>query len=107
MAEAVERERLEVDILFVGAGPATLAAAIRLVDLCQKQGVESPAILVIEKAAEIGEHQLSGAVMKPTAIAELIPDWKEKGFPAQHECSWDAVYWLTRKRAIRMPPVRT
>ena len=59
----VEGDRLEIDILFVGAGPATLASAIRVVDLCKEKGIDPPAMLVIEKASEIGEHQLSGAVM--------------------------------------------
>jgi electron-transferring-flavoprotein dehydrogenase len=103
MTEAVERERLDVDILFVGAGPATLSAAIRLADLCRERGVDPPAMLVIEKASEIGEHQLSGAVMDPKGIQELIPDWKENGFPLHHEVTWDAMYWLTRKRALPSP----
>jgi electron-transferring-flavoprotein dehydrogenase len=103
VTEAVERERLDVDILFVGAGPATLSAAIRLVDLCREKGVEAPAMLVIEKAAEIGDHQLSGAVIKMNAIAELIPDYEAKGFPTQHEVTQDAFYWLTPKRAIKSP----
>ena len=103
MSETAERERLEVDLLFVGAGPATLAAAIRLADLCEEKGVELPAMLVIEKASEIGEHQLSGAVMDPRGIEELIPDYKAKGFPMHHEVTWDAMYWLTRKRKLRSP----
>jgi electron-transferring-flavoprotein dehydrogenase len=103
MSEAVERDRLDVDVLFVGAGPATLAAAIRLADLCRERGVEPPAMLVIEKASELGEHQLSGAVMDPKGIAELIPDWRAKGFPVHHECTWDAMYWLTSKYALRSP----
>jgi electron-transferring-flavoprotein dehydrogenase len=103
MTEAVERERLDVDILFVGAGPATLSAAIRLVDLCRERGVDPPAMLVIEKASEIGEHQLSGAVMDPKGIQELMPDWKEKGFPLHHEVTWDAMYWFTKKRALPSP----
>ncbi|MFQ5513321.1 MAG: 4Fe-4S dicluster domain-containing protein [Myxococcota bacterium] len=103
MSEAVERERLDVDILFVGAGPATLAAAIRLVDLCREKGRDLPAMLVIEKASEIGEHQLSGAVMKPNAIAELMPDYREKGFPYHYEVTKDRFYFFTRKRAIRPP----
>jgi electron-transferring-flavoprotein dehydrogenase len=103
MSEAVERDRLDVDVLFVGAGPATLAAAIRLADLCRERGVEPPAMLVIEKASELGEHQLSGAVMDPKGIAELIPDWRAKGFPIHHECTWDAMYWLTSKYALRSP----
>ncbi len=103
MSEAVERDRLDVDILFVGAGPATLASAIRLVDLCKEKGIEPPSMLVIEKAAELGEHQLSGAVMKPTAIEELVPDYREKGFPFHYECTNDAVYFLTKKRAVKFP----
>jgi electron-transferring-flavoprotein dehydrogenase len=99
----VERERLDVDILFVGAGPATLAAAIHLVDLCKAQNVEVPAMLVIEKASELGEHQLSGAVMDPRGIQELVPDFKEQGFPMHHEVTWDAMYFLTEKRALRSP----
>ena len=101
MSEAVERDRLDVDILFVGAGPATLASAIRLVDLCKEKGIEPPSMLVIEKAAELGEHQLSGAVMKPTAIEELVPDYREKGFPFHYECTKDAVYFLTAPETRR------
>ncbi len=56
------------------AGPATLSAAIRLIDPCRERGIDPPERLVIEKASEIWEHQFSGAVMKPTAIAELIPE---------------------------------
>ncbi len=100
---STERDRLDVDLLFVGAGPATLAAAIRLADLCQAQGVDLPAILVIEKSSEIGDHQLSGAVMNPLAIGELTPEYKEKGFPFDYEVNWDALYWFTPKRALMSP----
>lgn len=103
MADTVERERLEIDILFVGGGPATLASAIRLVDLCKEKGIEAPAMLVIEKGPEIGEHQLSGAVMNPRAIHELVPNFKEKGFPFHYEVTKDSFLWFTRKRAIRSP----
>ncbi|MFQ5698334.1 MAG: 4Fe-4S dicluster domain-containing protein [Myxococcota bacterium] len=99
----VEREQLDVDILFVGAGPATLAAAIRLVDLCRERGIEPPAMLVIEKASEIGEHQLSGAAMDPRGIQELCPDYAEKGFPIHYEVTWDAMYWMTSRRMLRSP----
>jgi electron-transferring-flavoprotein dehydrogenase len=100
---AVERDRLDVDILFVGAGPGNLASVIRLADLCQERGIEPPAILVIEKAPEIGGHQLSGAVMNPVAIAELIPDYRESGFPCDSEVTQEAAYFLTAKRAIKFP----
>ena len=92
----LERERLDVDILFVGAGAATLSCAIRLVQLCQERGQELPAILVIEKAAEVGGHQLSGAMMDPLALAELIPDFEEQGFPYHYRCTEDAVWVLTK-----------
>ena len=103
MSESVERERMDVDLLLVGAGAATLSTAIRLAELCEERSVEMPAMLVIEKASEIGEHQLSGAVMDPRGIEELIPDYREKGFPVHHEVTWDAMYWLTAKRAIKSP----
>ena len=99
----VERDRLEIDLLFVGAGPATLAGAIRVADLCKQRGVDPPAMLVIEKASEIGEHQLSGAVMNPRGIEELVPDFKQKGFPFHYEVTKDSFLWLTSKRAIRAP----
>jgi electron-transferring-flavoprotein dehydrogenase len=99
----VERERLDVDILFVGAGPATLGAAIHLADLCKAANVEAPAMLVIEKASDLGGHQLSGAVIDTRGIEELMPDFKEKGFPVHHEVTSEAMYWLTEKRALRSP----
>ncbi len=100
---AVERDRLEMDILFVGAGPATLSAAIRLVDLCRERKLEPPSILVIDKASSIGEHQLSGAVMDARGIAELVPDYRARGFPIHHEVTWDAAYWFTATRAFKFP----
>ena len=100
---ALERDRLDVDILFVGAGPGNLASVIRLADLCQERGGEPPAILVVEKAAEIGGHQLSGAVMNPVAVAELIPDYRENGFPFDSEVTQEGAYFLTPKRAIKFP----
>jgi electron-transferring-flavoprotein dehydrogenase len=103
MTDAVERERLDVDLLFVGAGPGTLGAAIRLADLCEEKGIEPPMMLIIEKASEVGEHQLSGAVMDQRGIEDLIPDYKEKGFPYHHEVTWDAMYWLTSRFKLPSP----
>ena len=85
----VEREELEVDVLLVGAGPATLSCAIHLSKLLAEKGIEDKMILVLDKAEEIGHHTLSGAVMNPIAIAELMPDWKEKGFPIEKEVTYD------------------
>ena len=103
MSEAIERERLDVDLLFVGAGSATLAAVIRLADLCKERGVEMPAVLVIEKAEEVGGHQLSGAMMDPRAINELFEDPEKLGMPYHARCDYDAVYWLSKKRALKLP----
>jgi electron-transferring-flavoprotein dehydrogenase len=67
---APERETMEVDVLFVGAGPATLASAYHLVETRAARGLEAPSVLVIEKGAEVGDHMLSGAAINPRAIAD-------------------------------------
>ncbi|HPF15419.1 MAG TPA: electron-transfer flavoprotein:ubiquinone oxidoreductase, partial [Planctomycetota bacterium] len=85
----VEREELPVDVLLVGAGPASLACAIHLDRLLKAKGIEDKTILVIDKAEEVGHHTLSGAVMNPKGIEELFPDWKERGFPIQSEVRED------------------
>jgi len=84
----VEREELEVDVLFVGAGPATLSCAIDLARRLAARG-EERAILVIDKAEEIGHHTMSGAVMDPRGIAELLPDWRERGCPVAADVTDD------------------
>ena len=93
----IERESMEVDILYVGAGPGNLSSAYHLVksieahnETAAERGldeIEMPVILVIEKAAEIGDHQLSGAVINPRAIQEMMPDFVEQGFPTEHVCT--------------------
>jgi electron-transferring-flavoprotein dehydrogenase len=95
MSDPVERERLDVDILFVGAGTAALSAVIKLADLCTERGLELPTILVIEKASEIGGHQLSGAMMDPIGLIELFPDFLDQGFPYHYQCTKDYTWFLT------------
>jgi electron-transferring-flavoprotein dehydrogenase len=74
------RESMVSDVVVVGAGPAGLAAAIRLKQLAGEAGTEV-SVAVVEKGAEVGAHILSGAVIDPVSLDELIPDWKEKGAP--------------------------
>jgi len=96
-----ERDRLEVDVLFVGAGPATLAGAIRLGQLAQAAG-RALEILVIEKAGEIGNHGISGAVMDPRALDELLPNWRESA-PVESPVTSDELWFLTGKGKIKAP----
>ena len=110
MSQPVERESMEVDVLFVGAGPATLAGALHLMRSIEAHNarnggsrIEPPTVLVIEKSAEVGDHMLSGAVIKPNAIQELMPDFVEQGFPTEYVCDNDMTYVFTPKRAIRLP----
>jgi electron-transferring-flavoprotein dehydrogenase len=82
MSESVERESMEYDVVIVGAGPAGLGAAIRLKQLAAANGTEI-SVAVLEKGSEVGAHILSGAVIDPKALNELIPDWKERGAPLE------------------------
>src|SRR5215510_1157633 len=93
-----ERETLEVDVLIVGAGPSGLAAAYRL-----RQLIKDASIAVLEKGKEIGAHILSGAVMDPRGIDELIPDWKQRGVPLVRRVDDDRVLYLTKNRKFTLP----
>ena len=97
-----ERESMEYDVLIVGAGPGGLATAIRLKQLAAEQNQEI-SVCVLEKGAEVGAHILSGAVMDPRALSELIPDWKEKGAPLNVPVSDDQFLFLTADKARSTP----
>jgi len=97
------REVLDVDILIVGGGPAGLSAALRLAQLQTQQGGAPLSIAVVEKAREAGAHQLSGALLDPSTLADLVPDYVAKGAPLSCEVTSDQIYFLTPQRQWRLP----
>ena len=119
----IERDTMKAGVVFVGGGPAGLSGALHLTNLIAKHNAavakgEKPGkpineetlgvdmvVAVIEKAANLGDHTLSGAVIEPKALAELSPDFREKGAPIEGEVKNEGVYFFTRKHAFKFPIV--
>ena len=99
----VERESMEVDVVIVGAGPAGLSTACRLMQLAQEHGKEI-SVVVLEKGSEVGAHILSGAVIEPGALSELFPDWQERGAPLNTPVTRDEVFFYRNQtKSIKVP----
>jgi electron-transferring-flavoprotein dehydrogenase len=94
----MQRESMEFDTVIVGAGPAGLAAAIRL-----KQLAPDATVCVVEKGSEVGAHILSGAVIEPRALDELLPDWRTQETPLKTSATEDRFYFLTETKAYKLP----
>lgn len=113
--DEIQRETMDVDVLIVGGGSAGLSCALHLQNQIQKHNEEIAAgrkqgaaipeqmIVVLEKGVEVGAHSLSGAVLNPTALKELVPDYKEQGCPLDAEVTKDAVYYLGDDFSFKLP----
>jgi electron-transferring-flavoprotein dehydrogenase len=98
----IERDVMEYDVLIVGGGPAGLSAAIKIKQIATRENKEI-SVCLVEKGAEVGSHILSGAVIDPVALSELIPDWKEKGAPLNTKVTKDVFNLFSKKRNLKIP----
>jgi len=96
------REQIEFDVLFVGGGPANLAGAVHLIELAKRKNIDLE-VALIEKGAEVGSHALSGAVLNPIALKELMPGYREAGCPIEKEVRGEAFCFLTERSYYSVP----
>lgn len=102
--QEIQREQMEFDVVIVGGGPAGLATAIRLRQLAIANNNPDFSVCVVEKGSEFGAHTMSGAVMEPRALNELIPDWQQKDAPVKVAVKGDRVYMLSNAKKSRQLP---
>ena len=100
--DSPDENNIEMDVLFVGAGPASLSAAIRLADLAKSKGKELQ-IAIMEKAEQLGGHSLSGAVVNPLVFQWLFPEKKEKDFPFGKKVIKESFYYLSQRKSVPLP----
>ncbi|MDC0182893.1 NAD(P)/FAD-dependent oxidoreductase, partial [Nitrosomonadales bacterium] len=98
----IERDVMKYDVLIVGGGPAGLSAAIKIKQIATRENKEI-SVCLVEKGPEVGSHILSGAVIDPVALSELIPDWKEKGAPLNTIVTKDIFNLFSKKRNLKIP----
>lgn len=96
------REKIDFDVLFVGAGPANLAGAIHLMQLAGQQGLQLE-VAIIEKGSDVGAHSLSGAILNPSALKELLPEYRTAGCPIEVDVRGDGLYFLTETSHYSVP----
>lgn len=97
------RDIMNYDVVIIGAGPSGLAAAIHLKQLCRSKGLSDLSIAVLEKGSSVGAHILSGCVMDPKGLDELIPDWRNLGFPVSTKVSSDSLEFLSNNSSYQLP----
>lgn len=106
MSSELTSELMQYDIVIVGAGPAGLATAIHLKQLCHKNNIDL-SVCILEKGAAVGSHILSGAVFEPQALTNLIPDWQSKNAPLKTKVTQDQFYFLTANNQFKLPTPKT